>query len=254
VNFDLTNVYELGNLTGQPEVWIAFVFTSDSFVTYPEGAYVDDIVLRKVTGEPTTPTPTSTPDGPPSALPAAFDWRDHGGVTSVKDQGSCGSCWAFGTVGPLEANIKIKDGVEKDLSEQYLLSCNTDDWDCGGGWWAHDYHEWKKPPGESEAGAVFEADSPYVASDTPCNGPTPILTGLIPGTTWGTGGVFPLWRTSSRPSMTMGLFRPRSVWVELFKVTEAAFSKSTKRVKMVQTTPSSLLVGMTIKGQTGYGY
>jgi len=171
VNFDLTDVYTLGDLTGQPAVWIAFVFISDSSFTYSEGAYVDDIVLRKVTGEPTTPTPTSTPDGPPSSLPAAFDWRDHGGVTSVKNQGSCGSCWAFGTVGPLEANIKIKDGVEENLSEQYLLSCNTDGWGCDGGDWAHDYHEWKKPPSESEAGAVFEADSPYVASDTSCSGP-----------------------------------------------------------------------------------
>ncbi len=168
-NFDLTNVYTLGDLTGQPAVWIAFVFTSDYTITEAEGAYVDDIVLRKVTGEPTTPTPTSTPDGPPSSLPAAFDWRDHGGVTSVKNQGSCGSCWAFGTVGPLEANIKINNGVEKNLSEQYLLSCNTDGWGCDGGWWAHDYHQWKMPPGEPDAGAVYEADFPYVAWDAPCN-------------------------------------------------------------------------------------
>ena len=183
VNFDLTNVYSLGDLTGQPQVWIAFGFMSDHSITYPEGAYVDDIVLRKVTGQPNTPTPTPapgtvtptataaptpTPDTSGS-LPAAFDWRDHGGVTSVKNQGSCGSCWAFGTVGPLEANIKIKDEVEKNLSEQYLVSCNTNGWGCGGGWWAHDYHEWKIPPGESEAGAVYEADFPYTASDAPCN-------------------------------------------------------------------------------------
>ncbi len=174
VNFDLTNVYSLGNLTGQPQVWIAFVFKSDETITYAEGAYVDDIVLRKVTGEPPTPTPTptSTPDGTPSSLPDAFDWRDHGGVTSVKNQGSCGSCWAFGTVGPLEANIKIAGEGEKDLSEQYLLSCNTEGWNCTeGGWWAHDYHQWKKPPSESEAGAVPEADFPYVAWEAPCNGP-----------------------------------------------------------------------------------
>jgi len=176
VNFDLTDVYGLGNITGQPAVWVAFFFSSDLTVTEAEGAYVDDIVLRKVPGQPTTPTitptptPTTTP-GTPGALPSAFDWRDQGGVTSVKNQGSCGSCWAFGTVGPLEANIKIKDGIEEDLSEQYLLSCNTNGWDCGGGWWAHDYHQWKKPPSESEAGAVPEEDSPYVGWDAACNGP-----------------------------------------------------------------------------------
>jgi hypothetical protein len=45
--FDLTDVYQLGDLTGEPEVWIGFLFWSDESVTYPEGAYVDDIELRK---------------------------------------------------------------------------------------------------------------------------------------------------------------------------------------------------------------
>ncbi|MCK4348384.1 MAG: hypothetical protein KAW47_07190, partial [Thermoplasmatales archaeon] len=83
------------------------------------------------------------PKGDP---PEIFDWRDIDGVdytTPIKSQGSCGSCWAFGTVAPLECNIKIKDGVTIDLSEQYLVSCNSDGWGCNGGWWAHDYHQWK---------------------------------------------------------------------------------------------------------------
>ena len=49
-NLDLTNVYTLGNLLGQPSVWIAFIFATDYSVTYPEGAYVDNIVLHKRTG------------------------------------------------------------------------------------------------------------------------------------------------------------------------------------------------------------
>lgn len=89
----------------------------------------------------------------------------------MKDQGACGSCWAFGTVGPLESNIRFQDGVEDDLSEQYLVSCNTDGWGCSGGWWAHDYHWNKIPPSESEAGAVFEAEFPYEGEDVPCSGP-----------------------------------------------------------------------------------
>jgi inhibitor of cysteine peptidase len=101
-------------------------------------------------------------------LPPAFDWRSTGGVTPVKDQGSCGSCWAFGTVGPLECNIRIQDGVIDDLSEQYLVSCNTDDWGCNGGWWAHDYHESKSNPCDSTPGAVLETGFPYTAQDDPC--------------------------------------------------------------------------------------
>jgi C1A family cysteine protease/predicted secreted protein len=123
-----------------------------------------------------TPTPLHPPPSnlhsPPGlsatrlGLPVAYNWCDQGGCTSVKDQGDCGSCWAFGTVGPLESNIKTQDGIEKDLSEQYLLSCNTDAWSCRGGWWAHDYH-WNKPS-EPEAGAVYETAFPYVARDDPC--------------------------------------------------------------------------------------
>ncbi len=105
------------------------------------------------------------------SLPSSYNWCDQGGCTSVKDQGSCGSCWAFGTVGPLESNILIEDGLTKDLAEQYLVSCNSDGWGCDGGWWAHDYHEWKIPSGEPDAGAVYEADFPYTASDDPCNPP-----------------------------------------------------------------------------------
>jgi C1A family cysteine protease/predicted secreted protein len=104
-------------------------------------------------------------------LPSAFNWCDQGACTTVKNQGNCGSCWAFSTVGPLESNILYYDGLVKDLSEQYLLSCNTNDWSCDGGNFAHDYHEWKVPPGEPEAGAVYEADFPYTAHDDPCNPP-----------------------------------------------------------------------------------
>ena len=50
VNFDLTNVFTLGNLTGQSNVWIAVIFRSDEIINYPNGAFVDDIVVRKCTG------------------------------------------------------------------------------------------------------------------------------------------------------------------------------------------------------------
>lgn len=103
-------------------------------------------------------------------LPSSFDWRAVG-LPPVRNQGGCGSCWAFGTMGPLESQIMIQSGTVVDLSEQYLVSCNESGWDCGGGWWAHDYHEWRMPTGETEAGAVLEADFPYQASNAACNSP-----------------------------------------------------------------------------------
>lgn len=105
-------------------------------------------------------------------LPETFDWRELGGVTSVKNQGPCGSCWAFATVGALECNVLINDGIEVDLSEQWLVSCNQNGWGCNGGWWAHDYHQWK-PDSFFGTGAVLEKNFPYTASDAPCDGPYP---------------------------------------------------------------------------------
>ena len=51
------------------------------------------------------------PCTPTRDLPASYDWRDHGCCPSVKNQGGCGSCWAFATVCPLECNIQIIDGI-----------------------------------------------------------------------------------------------------------------------------------------------
>ncbi len=65
--FDLTDVNQLGNLTGKPSVWVAFTFASDASIQYEE-TYVDDVALRVYTGP--TPTPTATPT-PASSCPGA---------------------------------------------------------------------------------------------------------------------------------------------------------------------------------------
>ena len=67
------------------------------------------------------------------ALPTSFDWRDYGMVTSPKDQGSCGSCWAFASVGALESKVLMMGRSLYNLSEQQQVSCNTAMLGCGGG-------------------------------------------------------------------------------------------------------------------------
>ncbi|MBI5556560.1 MAG: protease inhibitor I42 family protein [Deltaproteobacteria bacterium] len=102
------------------------------------------------------------------SVPSSFDWRSSGGLTSIRDQGQCGSCWAFATVGVLEGAIKIRSGIDTDLSEQFLVSCNKDSWSCDGGWWAHDYHQDTLGNLQNLAGAVLETDMPYTQTDGTC--------------------------------------------------------------------------------------
>lgn len=138
-----------------------------SVVVISQGAYA---------GTYRAPLPLQAAEVPPEeihalGLPASFNWCDQGGCTPIKNQGNCGSCWAFATVGAFESAILIQDGVAKDLSEQYLISCNSETWGCSGGFFAHAYHTDTFIAEENEAGAVYEADFPYSAADAPCNGP-----------------------------------------------------------------------------------
>uniref|UniRef100_I1QRD0 Cysteine proteinase n=1 Tax=Oryza glaberrima TaxID=4538 RepID=I1QRD0_ORYGL len=72
--------------------------------------------------------------------PPTWDWREHGAVTRVKDQGQCGSCWAFSVVGAVEGNNAIMTGNLLTLSEQQVLDCSGAG-DCNGGYtyYAFDY-------------------------------------------------------------------------------------------------------------------
>merc|ERR1711975_55899 len=66
-------------------------------------------------------------------LAATVDWRTKGAVTAVKDQGQCGSCWAFSTTEEIESSVFMATGKLLTLSTQQIISCDKVDDGCNGG-------------------------------------------------------------------------------------------------------------------------
>lgn len=98
-------------------------------------------------------------------LPAQFDWEAQGVKTPVRNQGNCGSCWAFASIQTLEGALK-RQGKELDLSEQELVGKLF--YGCGGGWYAGDHMV--------SPGVPLEADCPYRASGYKCPAGLPVAT------------------------------------------------------------------------------
>ncbi|KAK4490295.1 hypothetical protein RD792_000962 [Penstemon davidsonii] len=112
------------------------------------------------------------PELPTNDLPTDFDWRDHGAVTPVKDQGSCGSCWSFSTTGALEGAHYLATGELLSLSEQQLVDCDHEcdpdendscDAGCNGGLMNNAFEYTLKVGGLQK-----EKDYPYTGTDGVC--------------------------------------------------------------------------------------
>jgi len=103
--------------------------------------------------------------GPPVfPVGTVVDWRNRNGdmVTSVKDQGQCGSCVAFGTIATLESMVLIEHNVSMDLSEAELFFCGCGPC-CSSGWWPSNAVTYC-----SASGVAQETCFPYYDHNMPC--------------------------------------------------------------------------------------
>lgn len=114
---------------------------------------------------------------------SSFDWRDYDKVTPVRDQGGCGSCWAFAAVAAFESSALYHNNLNysevgrlADGSEQQIVSCSGAG-SCSGGWY-HQAFEFMKGDG-----VALESSFPYQAQDIPCTNMSNAL--KFQAETWG---------------------------------------------------------------------
>jgi C1A family cysteine protease len=125
-----------------------------SVISYPIDEFCK-LDLDKAKSSTTMPEPASLRKS--LSVPATFDWNAQGKCTPIKDQGYCGSCWAFASVGAYECDLLITQNVTVDLSEQYVAFCSPEGGGCNGGWCAFP---------TMAAGTPLETCAPYNYNST----------------------------------------------------------------------------------------
>ena len=103
-------------------------------------------------------------------------------MTGVKDQGACGSCWAFGAIASMEAAHFEAHGELISMSEQQLVDCSNYDGGCNGGWYDTAWHYV-----HNEGGVQTETAYPYHARDQTCRADDSAFVAQVSGCTGGPG-------------------------------------------------------------------
>lgn len=127
--------------------------TEEEFVKTRLGVRMPDSWVKKSLRTVMTILPSNPFQADP---PKEVDWTTKGVVTPVKNQGACGSCWAFSAIGALESAYALKNNRLVSFSEQQLVSCDGTDYGCQGGWMDNAFDFLSK-----SSGICTEEEYPY---------------------------------------------------------------------------------------------
>ena len=159
-------VYGITNFMDITEEEFRKVYLMDPFFMQNS---INNLKFRNTQSAPKTEAPKSAfeiyeeeeiPEPIVSQTPTNIDWRHM--MNPAKDQKSCGSCWSFAAIASIEGTYNINYQKLLNLSEQYLLECDTADNGCNGGWPTRTF-DWLK-----SNGVVENKDSVYLNKRTVC--------------------------------------------------------------------------------------
>jgi cathepsin L len=161
-NIYLSNLVKISKHNSENHTWTMGVnqfadLTSDEFKQQYSGCYHS---------RPAFDSLESLWDIDEAALPTSVNWTEVGAVTPVKDQGQCGSCWAFSTIGSTESAWFLSKNESVVLSEQQLVDCSDAEGNqgCNGGLMDYGFQYII-----DNKGVTTESNYPYTAKDGTCN-------------------------------------------------------------------------------------
>jgi len=102
--------------------------------------------------------------------PTKFDWRSSGAVSAIKNQGQCGSCWAFSATENIESVWKISGHPLPNLSPQQIVDCDKTCFGCQGGWPTRAFDYVAKAGGQDS-----EQSYPYTGRAGTCHMKQPVV-------------------------------------------------------------------------------